>query len=188
MQVSTQFIGLKDVQGLLAAHPAQAISLLQGVVSKRAGQAKNSFIEAMDLAYTSGFATGRLGNSITYRTLKRQDGVELRFYIRPYRELEFVTALLGGHFKIFPVRPFEIYPQGRKRLAIRRDAGESRVTLRLLRPGEPVLWGSQTGGFSRDVLSEVAEEEGRFFLEDVQNAMAEALSHLQNTVSGGTIR
>lgn len=187
MRISTQFIGLPELRGVLKKHPQAAVERLQAVVSKRAQGTRASFIEAMEAEYTSVYATGRVANSITYRTLKRPTGVELRFYIKPFRELQFMTSLFGGHFQAFPVTPYEIFPQNdTMRIAIRRDMpGGGRVTLRMMRPGEPVIWGKYTGGFSRDVLREVGEEEEQFFLEDVYGAMKEELKSLRTNIIGG---
>jgi hypothetical protein len=38
-----------------------------------------------------------------------------------------------------------------------------------------VLWGKKTGGFKRDVLSEVAEQEGEAFITDMQDAVSNAI-------------
>lgn len=188
--ITTSFIGIPEVRGILKVHPDDAVRALQEVVSKRAHEMKISFVEAMMQEYTSLHATGRLARSITHRTLKRKEGVELRFYIQPFRELEFVTSLFGGYFKVFPVTPYPIFPRNpKRRLAIRKDvAGGGRVTLRMLAPGQAAQWGKETGGFRRDVLKEVGEEEGQFFLEDVTAAMEQEVAKLRNSVSGGKIR
>lgn len=179
-----RFIGLPELRGVLRKHEQTALARLQAVVSNRSLITKRRFQDEMNNEYTSETATGRLADSITYRTLKRPGGVESRFYIKPYRELEFVTSLMGGYFNIFPVTPFPIFPasEGQSLWIHRSLRGGGRVAVRKIPPGQPVLWGKFTGGFSRDVLKDVSEEEAQFFLEDVYSAMKDELSEMRTSV------
>lgn len=184
VRLDTKFVGLDEVEGALALHADEALRLLQEVTSDRARDVRLHLMEAMEEAYVTG--TGRLATGVSYRTFRRADGIEVRFYITPYRELQYVTSLLGGYFQLFPVTPFEIAPKNAPRLAIRRDVGAGRVTVRLMPRGQPVVWGTFTGGFHRDVIKDVLEEEAELFKGDVLNAMQESLVRL--TAKGGNLR
>ena len=126
----------------------------------------------MAMAYTSREATGRVGRSIGYRTQLTENGVQVSFVIGAFRELEFITSLAGGHFQNYPVGPYIIAPNPpKKNLRIQFRSGEIHYPLR-------VVWGSETGGFERDVLAEVGQSEGESFMADVLEEFNQAIAEL----------
>jgi hypothetical protein len=97
------------------------------------------------------------------------NGVNVQILIGGYRELTYVTALGGGYFTLFPVGPFVMTPRFASRLRIQFSDGIVYT--------KSVLWGSESGGFSRDVLSETGSAEMEAFQSDmlavVDNAIVE---------------
>lgn len=188
--VSVRIVGARDAQGRIARLSPDALNQIQKATERRAQITRDRFQIEMAREYTSQWATGQLARGITFKTFKKGNGVQIQFFIRDRRELRFVTAALGGHFQQFPVGPFVIKandPAGK--LAIRLPPGGH--TRRFLRGAKgkfagsragnaiivkEVLWGNKSGGFSRDVISEVAEQEGALFVQDVQNAVGIAIS------------
>jgi hypothetical protein len=129
-----------------------------------------------------------LARGITFKTFQRGDGVDVKFYIQERKELRYVTAALGGHFDHFPVGPFKIRAKPPKMYLkipfpnpmARRYTQGAGGKLTGSRPGgailvKEVLWGSRTGGFSRDVITEVAAQEGALFVKDVEEAVLKAI-------------
>jgi hypothetical protein len=126
----------------------------------------------MAIAYTSRNATGRIARSIGYRTEISGNGVVVSFTVGGFRELQFITSLGGGYFQNYPVGPYVIQPRpGRKNLRIQYRNGEVIYPLQ-------VLWGSETGGFERDVLAEVGQSEGQQFTEDIMAEFNKAIAEL----------
>lgn len=124
------------------------------------------------MTYTSRSATGRLGRSIGYRTQLTSNGISVSFVIANFRELSFVTSLAGGYFQSYPVGPYIIEPNPpKKHLRIQFRSGEVIYPLR-------VLWGSESGGFERDVLSEVGQSEGEAFVQDIMAEFQQAIGEL----------
>lgn len=183
-------VGIRKTQ---AFSPA-AIKAIQEAAQARAQITVQRFKREMDAEWGSAWATGLLAAGVTFKTSINTDGVDVKFYIPNRQELKFVTALFGGHFKSFPVGPFVIKPVngkslsiplvGRARQFIRGEKGQfagSRAGSEDF-PGriavKAVLWGRKTGGFARDVIAEVAEQEGAIFVEDVRNAVADVIARL----------
>jgi len=188
--------GAKNAAGKVQAFNAEALKVVREKAKERARQTVFQFKTQMAREYTSAWATGMLAQGVTYRTFVRGDGIEVKFYIGERRELRYITAALGGHFRRFPVGPFIIRPiPPKKVLAIRFPNSAARQFIRgpiggRLAGAKPtrgdedyphgiirirqVLWGRRTGGFSRDVISEVAEQESILFVQDMAAAVKNA--------------
>lgn len=180
--------GIKDVNGKVHTFSTHALQEIRAAARERAQQSVFRFKQEMAREYTSKWATGMLAKGITFKTFIVNDGVNVQFYIADRRELRYVTALMGGHFQNFPVGPFVLVPVSGKAMRIRfpnsfarqfirgpkgqfagaKGAGEGFPSGILVRR---VLWGKRTGGFSRDVLSEVAQSEGELFVRDMMAAV-----------------
>jgi len=184
--VRIRIVGAKDAQGRVAKLPREALKEIQKVSQQRATQTTRRFQSEMAREYTSAYATGQLARGITFKSAIRGDGVDIKFFIRDRRELRYLTAALGGHFRRFPVGPFVIRPVDAKSLRIPFSNSSARRFIRG-RKGQfagarggaifvkKVLWGNKSGGFSRDVITEVAEQEGALFVQDVQDAVGIAI-------------
>lgn len=181
--------GAEDAQGRVHNFSNDALQEIRKQAQRRARQTVLRFKEEMGREYTSAWATGMLARGITFKTAITGNGVDIQFFIQDRRELRYVTAALGGHFQRFPVGPFVIRPTGGgKALSIRFPSSLARQFIRGKngtfagsrggRSGivvKSVLWGKRTGGFSRDVISEVAEEEGALFVQDMTRAVEKAV-------------
>lgn len=195
--IHIQIEGAKNAQGKIKKFSPQALAEIRKAAKERARQTVFRFKSEMAAEYTSETATGALASGVTYRTAVSNNGIDIQFYIKDRRELRYVTALLGGHFKQFPVGPFTIRPVNKRVLSIpfrgfvaqafiRGAKGRvmgttpasSFITGR--RAIDEVVWGRKTGGFSRDVLSEVAKEEGALFVQDMQSAITNAVASLKS--------
>src|SRR6185503_11533038 len=106
--VRIRIVGAKDAQGRVAKLPREALKEIQKVSQQRATQTTRRFQSEMAREYTSAYATGQLARGITFKSAIRGDGVDIKFFIRDRRELRYLTAALGGHFRRFPVGPFVI--------------------------------------------------------------------------------
>ena len=176
--------GAEDAQGKIQQFGPAALRQIRAAAKSRASQTVANMQSQMDREYTSAWATGMLARGVTYKTFVRGDGVDVKFYIQDRRGLRYVTALLGGHFKQFPVGPFLIrpippgkalkipFPNSMARRFIQGEGGK----LGGSRPGgailvKEVLWGKRSGGFPRDVISEVIQQEGALFVADMEQAV-----------------
>lgn len=177
----------------------EALKEIREKAKERARKTVFQFKQEMDREYTSAWATGLLASGITFRTFVRGNGVEVKFYIQGRRELRYVTSALGGYFRRFPVGPFVIRPTPpKKTLAIRFPNSAARQFIRGAGgrfagakssgadefPGgairvRQVLWGRRTGGFTRDVISEVIEKESVLFVKDLTEAIQGATIKLK---------
>lgn len=195
--VGIRIQGAKNAQGQVKRFSKKALVEIQKAAETRAQQSVARFKREMGAEYTSAWATGALAAGISQKTTISGNGVDVKFFITNQRELAYVTALLGGHFQDFPVGPFEILPQTAKLLFIRFPHPSARQFIRgrgglfFGSKGTPegeepargirvskVLWGKRTGGFRRDVLSEVGQDEGALFVKDMQDAVAGAIATL----------
>ena len=190
----TPILGLRieggtDAAGKVHVFSSQSLQEVRRAAQERARQTVFTFKQEMAREYTSKWATGMLARGITFKTAISNDGVDVQFFIADRRELRYVTALMGGHFQRFPVGPFAIVPVAGKALRIRFPNSMARQFIRGPkgqfagslgggedgpRPGilvRRVIWGRRTGGFSRDVISEVAQQEGALFVRDVMAAV-----------------
>ena len=174
----------------------ESTGALHAAVEDRARQTQARFKQEMAREYTSKWATGRVGNSISFRTKRSGDDIDVQFFVQDFRELRYITSLLGGHFQSFPVGPFVIQPKSRKSLVIpfpnsmarqfirgpkgqfqgSRGGGEDGPRAGIL--VKRVLWGRRTGGFSRDVLAEVGQQEGELFVADVTQSMQSSIKKM----------
>jgi hypothetical protein len=168
-----------------------ALKAIREKAAKRANQTVAKFQQEMAQEYTSQWATGLLARGITHKTIISGDGVDVQFFIKDRKELRYVTAALGGYFQQFPVGPFVIKPTSGKALSIPLPAGGRAFTRgaggrftgsRAFNEEfggriavKQVLWGRKTGGFSRDVISEVMQEESVLFVQDMQEAVQGAI-------------
>lgn len=185
--LSIRIVGAKDAQGRVHQFSREVTQQIRRAAEARAQQTRDRFQLEMDAEYTSQYATGQLARGISFRTFASTNGVEVKFYIQDRKELQFVTAALGGHFRRFPVGPFVIRPtdpRGALRIPLvgplaRRFIRGPKGQFAGSRGGaifvKKVLWGNKSGGFSRDVITEVAEQEGALFVQDVQNAVGIAV-------------
>jgi hypothetical protein len=196
--VGVRITGAKDAQGRVHKFSSDALQEIRKEAQERARRTVLRFKEEMSREYTSAWATGQLARGITYKTFISGNGVDVKFYIQDRRELRYVTAALGGHFQRFPVGPFVIRPRNRRSLLVPFPNSLARQFIRGKngqfagskgggedgpRPGilvRSVLWGKRTGGFSRDVISEVAQEEGTLFVQDMQQAVQNAIVEMTN--------
>lgn len=185
--------GAKDAQGRVHKFSNTALRSLQDKASDRADKTVFRFKTEMAKEYTSKWATGLLARGITHKEMRSGNGIDVQFLIQDRRELRYVTAALGGYFHQFPVGPFVIVPQTRKFLLIPfpnslarrfirgkggRFAGSQSSGGEEGPPGiltRKVIWGRRTGGFSRDVISEVAQDEGALFVQDMQAVMEKSI-------------
>jgi len=181
--------GAADASGKITKFNQAALKLIQQKAAERADKTVLRFKEEMAREYTSAWATGMLARGITHKTFVKGNGVEVKFYIEGRKELRYVTAALGGQWQQFPVGPFVIRPVKAKSLLVPFPNSSARQFLRGAGgrfrgsastaeaeggPGirvKQVLWGSRTGGFSRDVISEVAASESVLFVEDLTSAV-----------------
>jgi|SRR6185503_3106543 len=185
--VSVRITGAADASGRVGKLSTRALKELKKAAEVRAQKTKDRFQTEMAREYTSAYATGQLARGITYRAFQSGNGVDVKFFIQDRRELRYLTAALGGHFQRFPVGPFVIQAQEGRSLRIPLAGPLARQFIRGKkgrftgsRGGgaiyvKKVLWGNKTGGFSRDVISEVAEQEGALFVKDVQAAVGIAI-------------
>lgn len=184
--VGIRITGAKDAQGRVQRLSPSAKELIRKASEARATRMQTRFQTEMAREYTSPFATGQLARGITFKVAKAGDGVDVQFFINDRRELRYVTALLGGHFQRFPVGPFVIRATnptgtlriplvGQARQFVRGAKGRFRGSRGSALFVKSVLWGRKSGGFSRDVISEVAEQEGALFVQDVQDAVGIAI-------------
>lgn len=185
--LSIRIEGTRNAEGRVDAFPREVLQRLRSRASRRAEKTISRFKQEMAQEYTSAWATGRLAAGIKKKVSIVNGGVDIQFTIPSFRELRYVTALGGGHFSRFPVAPFEItpvapgkalvipFPSGRARRFIRGERGRFAGSRGGAIVVKKVLWGKRTGGFSRDVLSEVAQEEGALFVEDMQKAVQDAV-------------
>lgn len=170
--VEVRFGGLRKATGKIHNFQATTLERLREATQRRAKQSRDRMRAEMAAAYTSRSATGRIGRSIGYRTQLTENGITVSFVIGAFRELQFITALAGGHFQNYPVGPYIIAPNPpKKNLRIQFRSGEVIYPL-------AVLWGSESGGFERDVLSEVGQSEGESFMADVTAAFNQAIAEL----------
>lgn len=193
LSLSLRIQGTQTAKGKARKISDRSLQAIQSKAKVRAEQTVRRFQTEMAREYTSQWATGQLARGITYKTAISDNGVDVQFYIQERRELRFVTALLGGHFRQFPVGPFLITPTEGKALVIRLPPGRARRFIRG-RGGQfqgskegPIvvrqtLWGKKTGGFSRDVIAEVAAEEGVLFVRDMEEAVKNVIVQV---TSGG---
>jgi len=188
MSVTIQVTGADEAIASARRLTPAALKELREAIRERAKQTVFRFKAEMEAEYTSAWATGMLAQGITFKTFNRPEGAEVKFYIQDRRELRYVTAMLGGYFKRFPVGPFTIRARNTKMLRIpfpnslarrytRGEAGKFTGS----RPGsgiyvKEVLWGKRSGGFPRDVISEVAEQEGALFVRDMEAAVQKAIT------------
>jgi len=181
--------GATDAAGKVRQFNAEALKEIREATKERARQTVFQFQTQMEREYTSAWATGMLARGVTYRTFVKGDGIEVKFYIQDRKELRYVTAALGGYFRQFPVGPFVIKPVRAQSLLIPfpnslarqfiRGAGGRFKGSKGGTEGDPspgirvkqVLWGRRTGGFSRDVISEVAEAESVLFVKDLTSSV-----------------
>jgi hypothetical protein len=193
---SIQMSGVQDALGRVHKFGPESLAALKVAATSRADVSVSRFRTEMGREYTSKWATGRLARGITHKVIQSENGVDVQFFINDERELRYVTALLGGHFQRFPVGPFVILPRIKKSLMIPFPNSLARQFIRGPkgqfqgsrgggedgpRPGilvKRVLWGRRTGGFSRDVLSEVAASEGELFVADVTQSMEKSVKKM----------
>lgn len=197
--VTIRFEGVKDAEGKVAQFSPRALKALQKAAQDRATIAEGHFKGELVAAYHSAWARGTIAAGLRVQAKIVGNGVDIRFLVPQARELFFMTALGGGHFRTFPVQPFIIRPSTKKALSIplgnslarqfiRGEGGRfrgskggglnGRIAVR------SVLWGRRTGGFARDVLSEVAQAEGAAFIQDMQKAVAGVVGTMQTTSTG----
>jgi len=195
--ISFRVTGVPQAQAQTKRFAQVSVQELQEATKDRARQTVFRFKEEMGAAYRSQWATGELAKGITFKSRATPDGMEVNFFIAERRELRFVTAMMGGHFRHFPVAPFVIVPKFKKFLLLRFPSGFSRRFIRGSKgqfagsqpsgggedgegvPGilvKRVIWGKKSGGFHRDVISEVAESEAQFFIGDVTAAVSAAIT------------
>lgn len=167
-EISFRITGLDQVRAKGKRFRVVPLERVRAAAQVRARDIKARVKAAMRREYTSP-GSGRLANSLGYRTQLLDDGVDIQFHIGGFRELEYVTALGGGYFTTFPVDPFVMVPSSSKFLRIQFADGIVFTKY--------ALWGSQTGGFSRDVLTEEFESELEAFQSEmiavVENAIVE---------------
>lgn len=194
--VGVSVSGLRDVQGRVHKFGPESLSALKQAAIQRADVSIARFKTELGREYTSKWATGRVARGMTHKVIQSTDGVDVQFFVNDVRELRYITSLLGGHFQRFPVGPFVIQPTSRKSLLIPFPNSLARQFIRGPkgqfqgsrgggedgpRPGilvKRVLWGRRTGGFSRDVLREVAEQEGDLFVADVVQSMQTSVNKM----------
>lgn len=188
--VGVRITGAKDARGKVHIFSNRVLQNIKKKADTRAEQTIFRFNQEIAREYKSQWATGGLAH-VTSKSVIKDNGVEIQFFIPNRRELRYVTSLLGGHFQKFPVGKFFIspvrakflripFPTGLARRFIRGAKGQfagSQATLEDDEPGSGailvrrVLWGKKTGGFKRDVIREVAQEEGALFVRDMQAAV-----------------
>jgi hypothetical protein len=119
--VSVRVEGATRVRGKLIKFNRTALENIREKARDRARETRLRFTTEMLREYTSQDATGILARSVSFKTFNRNDGIDVKFYIANRRELEYVTASLGGYFSRFPVRPFIIRPVNGKALVIHSE-------------------------------------------------------------------
>lgn len=182
--MSFRIEGATDAAGKVQQFSPAALAAIRRAAKDRASRSVGTMRNEMAQEYTSKWATGMLARGITYRTFISGNGIDVKFYIQDRRELRYVTALLGGHFQRFPVGPFVIIPKRARNLRIPFPGSFARRFIRGPEKGQfagsqkggaifvkSVIWGNKTGGFSRDVLSEVTQTEGALFVQDMMSAV-----------------
>jgi hypothetical protein len=185
--------GGTDAAGKVHTFGTHSMEDIRRMAQERARKTVFKFKQEMAAEYTSKWATGALARGIHFKTQITNDGIDVQFFINDRRELRYVTAIMGGHFQRFPVGPFLIIPKTRKALLIPFPNSMARQFIRgakgqftgSLGGGEDgprggalvrrVIWGRRTGGFSRDVINEVAQQEGVLFVQDMQSAIENSI-------------
>jgi hypothetical protein len=168
--IGVRITGATDAAGRVHKFRITTLQRLREAAQARAREARDHIRGEMAAEYTSREASGRLARSVVYRTQLIDNGVSVSLLIGGYRELSYVTALGGGYFTLFPVGPFVITPRFKRMLRIQFSDGIVYT--------KAVLWGSETGGFSRDVLADVASVEMADFQSDMLRVVDDAIVEL----------
>lgn len=171
--------------------PAALANLRKATLARgKLGEAR--FQSEMGAAYNSPYAHNQVGKSIRAKVKNEKDGVSVQFTALggDRDHIRYITGMLpDSEWKEFPRGPFPIIATEKKALRIRypghvRTFIQSPITGQMegskypsvFFVGKSVMWGSKTGGFSRDVLAEVSQSEGQSFASDMYAAVAEAIS------------
>jgi hypothetical protein len=179
--------GVENAQGALKALTPRVLANIEKKARARANKTADRFNTELTSEYHSQWATHRIAH---VKAIVKQagGGVDIEFKIPNVRELQYITGVLDdSYFTDFPVEPFEITPVNGKWLRIPFPHSGARAFTR----GEggrftgskkgdaiykrSVLWGNKTGGFRRDVIAEVAAEEGENFVADMEEAVRGAI-------------
>lgn len=172
-----------------------ALANLRKAALGRSKQSEIRFRSEMGAAYTSPYAHNQVGRSIKAKVRNEKAGVSVQFTARggDRDHIRYITGMLSdSEWKDFPRGPFIIKPQSYKGMLRIRLPGQVRLFIQNQTTGrmegsenpsaifkKKVMWGSKSGGFSRDVMAEVTQSEGQSFASDVYAAVAEAIG--QNT-------
>lgn len=188
--------GGKTASGKLRKLNEATLANLRNAADARAKLFVERMREELLAEYQSQWAKGAVAKSLKYTATIKGNGVDVKFFFGNLRELQYITAMGGGHFQNFPVTPFIITPSTRKALKIPFPNSFARQFIRDKASGQfrgakstrgpdgeftsgilvrKVLWGNKTGGFRRDVISEVAEDEGARFIQDMHDAVSQAI-------------
>ncbi len=179
--------GVENAQGALKKLTPKALDNIQRKAESRAKQTEVKFNRELTSEYHSQWATHRIAK-VKAIVKQANGGVDIEFSIPDYRELQYITGVLeDSYFTDFPVRPFVItpvqgkwlripFPNSRARAFTRGEAGQfsgSKKADAIYR--RAVIWGNKTGGFRRDVIADVAAEEGESFVADMEEAVRGAI-------------
>jgi hypothetical protein len=191
LSFSIKITGAKDSAGQIEHFNNKVLQDIRTKAQIRAHETVNNIRSAMLTEYTSAWATGQTARGVSFRTFVQSDGVEVRFYIAETQALQYITAMMGGHFQQYPVGPFLIFPHRKKSLKIQLPVGaflrgerghfKGSVGANSALPSvfkRSVLWGKRTGGFGRDLISELSELEGNAFVADMEAVVQNAIVQL----------
>jgi hypothetical protein len=179
--------GVENAQGALKRLTPKILANIQKKAEARADQTVQRFNRELTSEYHSQWATHRIAK---VKAIVKQvgGGVDIEFMIPNVRELQYITGIMeDSYFTDFPVEPFVItpvngkwlripFPNSRARAFTRGEAGQFRGSKKadaIYR--RAVVWGSKTGGFRRDVIADVAAEEGESFVADMEEAVRGAI-------------
>lgn len=164
---------------------------LRAAAVARSDQTVARFRQELLGEYHSPWATGQIARSVRAKVNNTNTGVSVTFTANSGARdhIQYITAVVGGGFDKFPVRPFTIKPIHYKYLYIRfpgrarafiqnKDTGKIEGSRSGRIRAKKVLWGSKSGGFHRDVITEVAQSEGQIFVQDVIEAFKASLASI----------
>lgn len=180
--------GTADVLTKLGNIRREPQKAMRRAASARASKTVMEFQRQMNAEYKSAWATGQIARGIKGRVKNEKDGVSISFGapMGAREHLQYITAAVPGGFSRFPVAPYVMTAEPGRSLRI-RFPGRARAFIQDPATGrlsgakeggivrKSVLWGSNSGGFKRDVIVEVSQSEGAIFVAEMMAAVAASI-------------
>ena len=120
--MGVRITGAENARGRVRKFRVTTLARMKEEAKRGAGAAVGLMRSAMHAEYTSQDA-GDLAAGLSMSIQEDENGLSVSFAFPGLRELSYVTALGGGYFSVFPVGPYEIYPQEGGRLALHFSDG-----------------------------------------------------------------